>query len=54
MSIACDLFDVYLPGINYLIPSHIHQQHDQKMKSIVAPTYIREEVIVIDNSGKSR
>jgi len=53
-AIACDLFDVYLPGIGYLIPSHIQRQHNQRVKPVVTPTYIEEEVIVIDKSDDSR
>ena len=49
MAVCCDFFDVYIPGISYLIPAHIQKSHFQEAKKSAEPIYTREEVIIIKN-----
>ncbi len=49
MAVCCDFFDVYIPGVSCLIPTHIQKSHYQEAQKSTEPVYTREEVIIIKN-----
>lgn len=49
MAVCCDFFDVYIPGISYIIPAHIQKSHSQEAQKPAEPTHVKEEVIIIKN-----
>ena len=50
LAVCCDVFDVYLPGITYLIPEEIKKAHYLEAEKPPEPIYTREQVIIINNS----